>query len=613
MRGKKSRTKNFFRGEGLIIKKIIINNKRMKKIITLIMFTLLLTSCWWEEVIEEVVKKDFTIETKFYSEFTNETELKKTWKVNSTQDLNISSQATWRVKSIYVKQWEKVVAGQTLAVLEDNIANYWISLNRAKNALDRAKINYETTENQLNKTINDISIWVKNLRIDENNSSSSLEIEKINNSLRKIDIDFDNLQVSNIQTVNWFYISLEKDYWVFDNFLADVIDFVDKQFWYTNLNEDANDWFEDYFWAKNREQKNLTESLLVDLINYKNIDLLNLKVINTWNIEDLDTYINKITTWYNKIDILLSELEKTFDNSITSVWSLSSSDILTKKATINWYQSTLNMNNWAFVWLKNGINSFTDTFERSEASLLKQIELLEADKRIYIKWLDVKLEIDESTLNEAFKNKELTLKSLKNIINDAQIGYNQAYKEYQKLTIKSPINWVIWNVWIDVGQEISNAYKTFTISNTSNNEINISFNKNELEFVKENQEVIIKFDWVIHNAKIFSISKTPDANLKYNAKVILNDWINITWNIVSIQIPVKTGRVLLPINILKINNSWIATINILENWEIQQLDFKVGSIYWDKIQVLDELDINTQIIMSYVDNFDKEKFILKVK
>ena len=241
----------------------------MKKIITLIMFTLLLTSCWWEEVIEEVVKKDFTIETKFYSEFTNETELKKTWKVNSTQDLNISSQATWRVKSIYVKQWEKVVAGQTLAVLEDNIANYWISLNRAKNALDRAKINYETTENQLNKTINDISIWVKNLRIDENNSSSSLEIEKINNSLRKIDIDFDNLQVSNIQTVNWFYISLEKDYWVFDNFLADVIDFVDKQFWYTNLNEDANDWFEDYFWAKNREQKNLTESLLVDLINYK--------------------------------------------------------------------------------------------------------------------------------------------------------------------------------------------------------------------------------------------------------------------------------------------------------------------------------------------------------
>ena len=585
----------------------------MKKISALIIFTLLLTSCWWEEVIKEEQKKDFTIETKFFGDFSKETYIKKTWKVNSTQDLSISSQSTWRVKLIFVKEWQSVVVWQTLAILEDNIANYWISLERARNNLERAKINYETTENGLNKSISDISINVKNLKIDENNSSSFLELEKINNTITKLDIDFDNLQVLNVQTINGFYVSLEKEFGILERYLVDVIDFIDKHFWYTPLNEDEDDLFEDYLWAKNRMQRDSTKNLLVDLINYKDIELSWVNVVNNWNTKDLNNYVNKITIWYDKIDKILREFEMTLDNSISSIWNLSESDIATKKATTNWYQTTLNMNNWAFIWLKNSMNSFLETYLRWEESLQKQMELLEADKRIYIKSLDIKLEIDESTLNEAFKNKELTLKNLDNVINDARIGYNQAYKEYQKLTIKSPINWVIWDVWIDVGQEINTGYRVFTISNTSDNEINISFNKRELDLVKVWQEVIVEFDSASHTWTLFSISKTADSNLKYNSKVRLSDWINLTWNIVSVQIPIKTDKILLPINIIKVNNSWIWTINILENWEIKQIDLVLWTIYWDKIQIIDELNENIQIIMSYIDNFDAEKFILKVK
>jgi len=50
------------------------------------------------------------------------------------------------------------------------------------------------------------------------------------------------------------------------------------------------------------------------------------------------------------------------------------------------------------------------------------------------------LELDENALTEKKLNKDLTLKNLDRLIVDAEIAYREALKEYQKLTIKSPIS-----------------------------------------------------------------------------------------------------------------------------------------------------------------------------
>jgi hypothetical protein len=81
-----------------------------------------------------------------------------------------------------------------------------------------------------------------------------------------------------------------------------------------------------------------------------------------------------------------------------------------------------------------------ETYQNSEESLLKQIELLEQDKRIYVQSLDYKIDVNNATLDEAIKNKELSLKNLDIIITDAEIGYKQALKQYSKLTITAPIS-----------------------------------------------------------------------------------------------------------------------------------------------------------------------------
>ncbi|MBT3728642.1 hypothetical protein HOF65_07955 [bacterium] len=74
-------------------------------------------------------------------------------------------------------------------------------MEKAKNALNKANISYDTSESSLNKRISDIEIGLSNLKIDENNSRSSLELEKIDNSIKKLALDYDNLKIANSQSI----------------------------------------------------------------------------------------------------------------------------------------------------------------------------------------------------------------------------------------------------------------------------------------------------------------------------------------------------------------------------------------------------------------------------
>jgi hypothetical protein len=53
-------------------------------------------------------------------------------------------------------------------------------------------------------------------------------------------------------------------------------------------------------------------------------------------------------------------------------------------------------------------------------------------------------------LTEAIASRDLTLQSMDAAITDARIAYKQSLKEYNKLTITSPISGVIGEVFIDL-------------------------------------------------------------------------------------------------------------------------------------------------------------------
>lgn len=565
------------------------------------------------EEIEEIEKKDFFVETKNFDDFDNIAILSKTWKVDSSQNISLSSNANWRVKEIYVKEGDSISYNQTLAVLDDSISNYWLNLQSAKNNLDKAKLNYESKEVQLDKAISDIKRDLNDSYTSTAWTSSSLELSRKENSIKQLNIDYEKLKVSNVQTKSGYINSLNNSLITLDWYLDDIIDFSDWILWVTNDNRSKNDDFEKYIWTKDSSQKKYTENLLKNIIEYRENYLTNL-VINIENDSDYSTYTDIITNSYEKIDELLTALDITLDNSISSSWNLSETQITAYKNSVSTFQSTYNNYISSFVSLKNTISTFLETYIANEESLLKNIENLESDKEIYIKSLDLSIEWIDANLQDAITNKELTLKNLKILIRDAEISYSQALKEYNKLTIKSPISWIVKTVDIDKWQEINSWTKAFWLLNDNSNEVTISFSKDELELVKKGSEVLyVSWDETF-TGSILSISQNADENLKYLSRVSLPQWVWYIWNIVNIEIPVTLEHKLLPLNILKINNSWVATLNYLsEEWNLEQFDFNIWKIYSDKVEVLSEITENFKIILTFMDNFDPEKFILKTK
>lgn len=635
----------------------------MKKIFTLLVLLLFINSCSNQEIIWENEKKDFLIETKKIADFSNNTFLEKTAKISSSQNINLTSLANARVSTILVKEWNNIKKWQILAKLEDNIWNYWLNLQRAKNWLDRAQINYDSTKINLDKAIFEAELNLdklnknlialkenarENIKLAENDlnnldynnidSKSALELQKFDNTISKAELDYNNKLIADSETIKSFYSSLKKEYTNAMLFMDDIITFSDEILWVTDANKDKNNSFENYLWAKNTIIKNNAEFALKDLIEYRENEFKNINISSiSWDNLILETLL-KLEKAYSQTRNLLNLLESTFNNSIESVWSLSNTDISTYIWKVNWYQASVQWNYTAFLAFETSTKSFLRTYLNTQESMLKSLELLKKDREILKKtltiwwesaeiWynktiissndsidsLELQIKSLQNALENAIKTKEVTHRSLNNNIKEAKISYDQALNDYSKLNITSPISWTIAKINIDVWQEVNTQTQAFEIKNNNSSELNISFNKKELDFVSVWKEVLIDYEWKTSTWTIVSISQVADSNLKYLSIVSIPSELNLIWNIVTLKIPIETKYKLLPINIVKINSSWVWILNILE-WElIKQIDVKLWEIFWDKIQIIDSLEDNINVITSYVDNFDPDKFILKVK
>ena len=212
------------------------------------------------------------------------------------------------------------------------------------------------------------------------------------------------------------------------------------------------------------------------------------------------------------------------------------------------------------------------------------------------------------------KFSNLAIKDSEIRVRDSEISYRKALNEAEKLFIKSPISWIVWDILIDRWQEIFSWTPSFNILSEGSKEVTISFNKNELDFVNESMKVYYTENSKTFTWTIYSISKNADANLKYLAKVALPSDASAIWNILNLDIPIILDNKLIPVNAIKVSSLWVWTINYFSTWStIEQLDLKVWNIYWDEIEVIWEIDNNLDKILNYVDNYDAEKFILKTK
>ncbi len=640
----------------------------MNKIIALFLLLSLLLSCTKKvEVTIVNDKKDFLIQVKPLKSLWSNSFLIKSWKIQWKDDIKLSSQAIWRVWKVLVKEGDKVKVWQNLVFLNDTIANYSINIEKSSNLIDKMQISYDSTKVSLDKQIFDLEISLEKLNnsyetlkttssIDisqaEDNLSntdyswmdtkSSLELQKLDNSIWKADLDYNNALITNKETVETFKNNLKKEYLTQKIFVDDIITFWDKLFNISWLYEDDVKKFSDFFWSKDIVLKSNTKQLLIDLIKIKD-DKINSMNFDNISEEIVLKYIEIIDSNYSYIDKYLSSLEKTINNSQISVWQLSQSQIDAYISTTNAYQTQLSINNATFLAYKNSSSSFLRTYKNTENSLSKQLELLNKDHEIFVKnydlgstqsknvlskvesssvdnlkSLELQIKQTEESLRTSKESRDLTLKWLENSMSDAYIAQEVAVKDYDKLNIKASIDWVVWDIFIDWWQDVNVWTPILSIISDKASEAELYFKEPELEYISVWDKVTTKIWEKALTWTIYSVSSISDDSLNYKVLAVFWEKIQNLWWVIDVTIPVKSKSLLIPIKNVSLvwTNKWI--ISIIENWKIMKKEVLLWKMYKDNIEFLSFLDWTkltdlTSLVISDVSNFDETKFNLKIE
>jgi len=630
---------------------------------------ILLSSCG-EEVQdnggeESQSRADFYVETTLWDDFQNSSFIEKTWQISSSQDIMLSANANGRVSSVSVKPWDSVYAGQVIARLDDTLWSYGINLDRASIWVERAKINYDSTKLSLDKQVFDAEINLEKLKrnleilrkdsdqnliqaqdnfnnsqYDNLDSRAALQIEQLDNNIEKAKLDYDIKVSSDLQQIESFKASTKKEFNILRWYLSDVTNFSDEILWVSEENKNKNNDFEDFLWAQDTNQKRKSEIALQNLIDLQvasSYDDLIALAQSDITQENTTFILEEINTFYEAMISLLIELEVTLNNSIESLWSLGPSELAGFTSNANSLQSQLQWSYGWFIGFKTQVDTFFNTYLDNQASILKSIELQKRDRDIQLQTLQSSeisaqtglertvLSIEDSiknledqvisaqnALSNAQSNKSVTLRSLENSIADARVSYSSAAKEYAKLTITSPINGTIWDVMVDVWQEVFSWTNLFDIVSDSTPEIIVSFSALEKELVSIGQKVFVDSGDARVEGTIYSLSEVADENLNYKSTIVFQAGANIIGNIAQVKIPVSTSSMLLPLNIITTKWDEIWTVKTLSWSTFVDVRMRMWEVYGEFVEILscakqcEEL----KIITNDVSNFDENKFTI---
>ncbi len=646
----------------------------MKKIVSACVVPLFLASCGGAAVLPDETqtwslqneqtghqnngKKEFLIQTKTLSELNQAQSIVKSWKITSSSEVIISSQASGRVQSIRVTEWQNVKKWQTLVVLQDNLSNYGIQVERSKNALERSKINYDSTLLTLDKAISDTKIAYDKAKLSDDTlkKDTELRLQQAKYDLQQsslwIDSSKSSLDLSKLEwdlaKSKWDYeISLQNDDVTLENFKAsirstynslnlvyfDLLNVADELFWVSEKNKRLNDEYEIYLWAKNNTEKLQAETqiraLLADYEIFKNLDYQNIdKHDYSYHLSQIE---NRFQMLINVVDISKNVLKNSVESTTFPQWAID--------ALFQWfsgYGQNVQSIHSGFISLKNSINSFVSTYKQNQESRLKSIELLEKQVEIarlnLQSWeittqssydrlvLDSKNQLENSKIgletaknnyDNALQNKNITLRSLQNAIRDSEVSYSEASKNYSKLTITAPIDGVIAEKTVDIWQEISPGTKVFSMVSKTSLQVELFLTSEEIKYLSVDDEVQWIYQWKKIPWKIMSISSVSTKDFTFKVTLALLENVQIIWDFIEIHIPIEIEYMLVPVNAVKIlpNNKGIVYRYI--DGTIAEQEVTVGKIFGENIEILDVLEEDFEMILTDITQFSQDEYELK--
>ncbi|MEF2175411.1 MAG: HlyD family efflux transporter periplasmic adaptor subunit, partial [Candidatus Absconditabacteria bacterium] len=184
---------------------------------------------------------------------------------------------------------------------------------------------------------------------------------------------------------------------------------------------------------------------------------------------------------------------------------------------------------------------------------------------------------------------------------------------YQKLFVKAPISGKIAKIFVDKGQDVGMGTPLIQVVNSSQPEISVSFNSNEINYITLNDEVTFEYENNIYTGNVISIGNVADQNLNYTVKVGIKETITRIGDFVKVDFTFKSDKIILPLNYSYIEGNGKGYIFILTGENFERLPVTFGKTWLDRIEILSEIDENLEMITSDIKNFDNRKFNIVIQ
>lgn len=487
----------------------------MKKILSfLLLSTFILTSCGktQEVVVDTSVKPKFvTSQVVWEKSFVED--LKLIGKVASSQETSVSPLASWLIKSLNVKVWDRVKAGDILATIDtqSNLTN--ISLNNAQNAYNNTLVVYNASKEALEKNLDTAKLQYENALTTRDNTYTStqkqLEIVQsqldavskqkwnttassesslvlANESLENAKLALENFNKNYDETFK--SLDIKKSTLVsnmrvaVDNSMATIdgsLNSIDNVLWVTPANKNVNDSYEIYLSAKNSTYKNDAEVIFAQ-VNPIYVQLKS-KYSQDLSYDALLAFYSELITLNNKMVTLHEKMIGVLDNSITST-TFSETTLSTLKTSIKTYQSQVIWLKSTLVGLNNSLIDLENTIASTKVSLWTQKSSLEQG-----------IKMAQATLNNTKNSLNTSIDSISSTENTTKIQLESTME-----SIRSSREAVDNAVKIANNQYIAaKANYESQLAGTRSQLDNASGQKNSLSQQFDNALIKAPFDWVI--------------------------------------------------------------------------------------------------------------------
>ena len=527
------------------------------------------------------------------SDFSHNLMIEKPGKFASSQDIIVTSQANWKVSAIYFKEGQEVKWGQPVVALSDTIASYKLQVDNAKNALNRAILTKQQTELQINQQIESAKNAYENAQkgFDLAKKSSEISVKQVRNSVSSADSSIDTLRNSFLALKNWTI-----------NYLDTVIDTSDALLWVSKYYEDNLDkGIEVYVWAKDATKKENAKQQLRDL--YKTKDEIKTLADIPEDIDQLKTSVNKLDSAAEQISKFWGTMVEVMRNSIASDGSLSQATIDKYISSFQWFEATsaawgTNLR-WTITSFKSQVDaqiSWSWTLAQENANLTLEDTINKTENALF--QAEIGLKNAKIAYDTVLENKDVQLAILDNAIVSAKIGYESALTQYNKLSVRSPVTWIIWEILTTEWQEVWAGTQMFKVSGIKKQQIEVYITSDEYQYIQSDKPVEVVYQEKVLTWNIDSISTVADRTNLFKATIQLNSDVSLLWDIAKVRFPIKVvDNTILPLDLVKIlnDNEWEVKI---WSWDTTEwLTIEIKKVWWNFVELKEELPWDTQIIV----------------